>query len=290
MIRWYCIKEHKWIFVIRNAWVSCQGSMRYWFWPACVAVSLYFGVERQSRLELLMWIFVLRALFDRVCENELIFIVLCILNSACPALWAHDSALNHHQMPWRSHWSRWWIYSSLLVILLRIFWAFYTDLISRHNFLWVRLTSCSRNGYDFSRRLDPDLRFCWVSEMQGLTVASIVYSFVASLLFHFCLASPRRCNLDVFHYGLPNIQGRWLQCGTCRVCSWCLPVLSVFFTSHERLILLNLSIIVRTREETVYFSSFLHFSWSLCCWWKMCWPFSCYQYCYGVKQSVAYAG
>ena len=145
--------------------MSCQGNWDTGFGQLVLQLSQYFAMDRRSQLELLMWIFVLRALFNRVYENELVFSVLCILNPACPALWAHDSALNHHQMPCRSHWSRWWIYSSLLVILFCISWAFYTDLLSRHNFPWVKLTSCSGNGYDFSRRFDPDLRFCWVSEI-----------------------------------------------------------------------------------------------------------------------------
>ena len=135
-------------------------------------LSLYFAMDRRSWLELCMWIFVLRVLFDRVFEIQLVLSVLCILNPAGPAPWARDSALNHHQLPCRLHWSRWWIYSSLMAIPLCIFWAFYTDLVSRHNFFWVRLTSFSRDGYNFSRRLNPDLQICWVSETQGLTVAS----------------------------------------------------------------------------------------------------------------------
>lgn len=142
------------------------------FGQLMLQLSLYFSMDRRSRLELLMWIFVLRALFDRMCEIELVLSVLCILNLACPALWARDSALNHSQMPCRSHWSRWWIYSSLLAIPLCILWAFYADLISRHNFSWVSLTSCNRDGYNFSGRLLSYLWFCQVSETQGLIVAS----------------------------------------------------------------------------------------------------------------------
>ena len=152
--------------------MSCKGTMRYWFWPACVTVVsiLCRGQIKSTRTTYVD--IILRALFDGVCVIELVLRVLWILNPACPALWAFNSALKHHKMPCRSHWSRWWIYSSLLVFPLCIFWAFYTDIVSRHNFPWVRLTSCSRDGYDFSRRFDPDLRFCLVSETQRLTVAS----------------------------------------------------------------------------------------------------------------------
>jgi len=156
--------------------------LRYWFWPACVAVVsvLCHGHMKSTRTTNV-----------DICSESPVQLgvwkwvgLQCSVHSepCLPALWAHDSALNHRQMPCRSHWSRWWIYSSLLVILLCISWAFYTDLLSRHSFPWVKLTSCSRNGYDFSRRFDPDVRFFWVSEIQGLTVASKVYSFVASLL------------------------------------------------------------------------------------------------------------
>jgi len=60
--------------------------MRYWFWPACVAVV---SILCHGQIKLTRTTYVdifLRALFDGVCVIELVLRVLWILNPACPAL------------------------------------------------------------------------------------------------------------------------------------------------------------------------------------------------------------